>query len=198
MWMSGLAWNRPAYRLRQANLRYPHVWPSIAQDLPARRFIRRIRDRISGIFTRGCLYCYLLRGRFRAGRHHAGSLAFHLAEVPEARVRRRYRPLHLYRPVPAIFPASQGFIHLGMPMADFREALRNCEDGKVRRICNRPLLPNKEESKREHLGADALNRQSMSSRSFRVLVVVKEDTMTLFLPPLRTGQCWGAALDRSR
>src|SRR6202035_92908 len=32
----------------------------------------------------------------------------------------------------------------------------------------------------------------------RVLVVVKEDAMTLFLPPLRTGQGWGAALDRSR
>jgi hypothetical protein len=45
------------------------------------RFIRRIRDRNQGHLHARLLYCYLLRGRFRAGRHHASSLAFHLAEV---------------------------------------------------------------------------------------------------------------------
>src|SRR5271170_2200017 len=84
-----------------------------------------------------------------------------------------------------------------MRVADLREALRNREDGKVRRIAIGHFFPVKRS--RNASIWERTHRIGRACRAIlRVLVVVKEDAMTLFLPPFRTGQCWGPALDRSR
>src|SRR5271156_6597770 len=84
-----------------------------------------------------------------------------------------------------------------MRIADFRETLRNRKNGKVRWIAVGHFFPI--ERGRDAGIRERAYRIGRTCRAIlRVLVVVKKDTMTLFLPPFRTGKGGGPALDRSR
>src|SRR5580692_957267 len=84
-----------------------------------------------------------------------------------------------------------------MRIADFREALRNRENGEILWIAIGHFFPIKW-SRNASIWERAHRIGRACCAILRVLVVVKKDAMTLFLPPFRTGQGGGPALDRAR
>ena len=84
-----------------------------------------------------------------------------------------------------------------MRIAEFREALRNCEDGEVGWLAVGDLMPVK------RCGHAGVRKRAHGIRGacraiLRILVVVEEHAVTLFLPPLRAGQTGRAPLDCTR
>src|SRR5437867_6968135 len=86
-------------------------------------------------------------------------------------------------------------VDAGLRIAELREALRNREYGEVGWVAVGHLMPAK---RRGHPGVGGRAHGIRRARSaiLRVLVVVEEDSVTLFLPPLRSGQRGRAPFDR--
>jgi hypothetical protein len=85
-------------------------------------------------------------------------------------------------------------VHTGMGIADFGEAPRHGEHGKVGRVAVGHLIPGKRRrDARIGQGADGVGRAGRPILG--ILVVVEEDAVALFLPPLRCRQRREPALD---
>src|ERR1700689_709134 len=84
-----------------------------------------------------------------------------------------------------------------MRIANFCEAFGNCENGEVGWIAIGNFMP-VQRRRDTRVGKRAYGIGRACRTILRVLVVVEEDAVAFFLPPLRTRQIRRAALYRSR
>ena len=143
----------------------------------------------SGIFARA--------GGLGARRRHARRFTLHLSKVRRpGRVRQARGFIFVCKFQQSLQRTGLG-VHTCVRIADFCEALRHREDGKIGRIAVGNFMPVKRRG-----DASVRERAHRIRRAggpiLRVLVVVEENAVALLFPPFRTGQRGDAALDRTR
>ena len=154
--------------------------------------VRRVGDDDQRHFRPG-----FRRGGAGARRRYTRPFALHPAEVRgPGRVAKPGR-LILRRELQQVVQRSGEQIHVRVRIAHGRETLRYGEHSEVRRFRIRRLVPEKRRGY-ARIGQRPNGISRAGGPILRILVVVEEDAVPLFLPPFRAGEGGRAPLHRAR
>src|SRR5262249_8976205 len=134
---------------------------------------------------------------FSAGRSYSRCFPCHFAKVWRPRRVAETGRFISVRELEQFCERTRRGIHVRVRIFDFREAPRSREYREVGRVAIRNFAPIKR-SRDTGVGKRAYRICGARGPVLRILVVVKEDAMSLFFPPFRTGESGSTPLHCAR